>query len=127
VQPPRFGALPVECLDERLVGQALLDGAGDRAADRALARGGTFQLAREPLRGHQEQRRDGEGHQSQVPPDVDCRADEHRGADRGGDHADQTGGHQPLDHLDVVDEADHQVTEAPLVEEIGREALGVGE
>ena len=127
MQPPRLGVLPVERLNQRLVGQALLDRAGQRAAGGPFGLGGAPGRAGETLGQQPEGRRRGEGDQGQVPPDDQRRGGEHRDADRGGDQGDRSGRDRALDHGDVVGQPDQQVAQPSLVEVVCREPLGAGE
>jgi len=110
VQPLRLGILPVERLDQCLVGQALLDRAGQRAAGGTFGVGGAAQRAGEAPSQQPEGRRRGKGDQGQVPPDDQRRGGEHHDANRGGDQGDRPGRDRALDHGDVVGEPDQQVT-----------------
>ncbi|EST28154.1 hypothetical protein M878_23195 [Streptomyces roseochromogenus subsp. oscitans DS 12.976] len=127
LQPPLLVGAPVVGLGEDDVAERLLHHRGDRAVGDPLGARGLLDTAGEAARGEQEQRREDEGGQRQVPAQPEGGGGVEDGGEgcRYGSY--DARDHQLLDGLDVSGEPFDQVALAVALEEVRGQVLDMAE
>jgi hypothetical protein len=122
-----LGLLAVVGLHQRGIREALLRHGADRSAAAPLLTRGALDQAGEAPGGEPEERCHEQGHEREVPLEVEERRTEEEDLEQVGERVGHAREHEGLDRRDVAREPGDHVAETAPVEEVERQALEMAE